>query len=406
MSYDLSVYCPDTPSMERVLLLIDNTRGLSWNKGTGLFDEPSSGVLVQRGAKATYSFTVDGPFNVIREDLPDEVAAALPSASTLFQVLVEGNDESEIAHGIRFAKKLAKACHGVAFDEQRQEMWPKSGMGATDVSPSHQHGDVVEFAWYCLADELPEDLPEIYVNLAREYIPEALPIRFGSFYPYQGDFARDGIDGLKREWEGSAAATLVLKTALPVKSASLKYITDPLMGDVRVMSMTIQRSALESGEFRARTKDFFVQFAIEIGAFHAHAEVIPVLPNGFYADIFRYSSTTCTSPSARYQWVGLKAHPQWWMWFGPLYVDMIRPYLTGHVKEYPEGIFHSWTESPSDRRQLSSLLPGPAHAWIPNEYSGVYENDHTIEPTELAQNVPPRLREARMPVNTPNNLGE
>ena len=75
--------------------------------------------------KRGYSFTVDGPFCVEADDLPEEIAAGLPDAATMFQVLVEGTQEAEIPHGVRFARKLAKACHGVVLDEQTSEIWPE-----------------------------------------------------------------------------------------------------------------------------------------------------------------------------------------------------------------------------------------------------------------------------------------
>jgi hypothetical protein len=171
-----------------------------------------------------------------------------------------------------------------------------------------------------------------------------------------------------------------------------------LKGDTRRMSMSMAREALNDDDVRARTKQFFLHFATEIGAFHAHAEVIPLLPSGHYADMFLSSATTFRSTEVRYEWVGLKSHPQWWMWFGPLYGDIVRPYLTGHIEEYPAGIFHSWTEKPADRNELTSLLPNPTATWIPDEFCGVYE-EGAVGPTSLAINVPPRLREVRMPLH-------
>lgn len=45
MSYDLTVYCPDSPTIDKVALLVGNTRGLHVDPENS--DE--SGVLVLRG---------------------------------------------------------------------------------------------------------------------------------------------------------------------------------------------------------------------------------------------------------------------------------------------------------------------------------------------------------------------
>ena len=402
MSYDLTVYCPEAPTIEKVLLLVGNTRGL-WCDPELSSAEASQGVLVHRGVKRSYSFTVDGPFAVEPEDLPDEVTAVLPEAATMFQVLVEGTVESEIVHGVRFAKKLAKACHGVAVDEQTEEVWPKPRVVTPAVPKVSPYKDLVDFSWYVLADEMPVDLPERYVRLAEEYLPEALPVRFGPFQPYQGNFARDGIEGLMREWK-DAYLSLIITTTFPVKHVSLRYLTDGLEGDTRGMSMSMAREALDDDDLRARTKEFFVRFAAEMGAFHAYAEVFPLVISGgvpgypiySYADTFRFSAPI-SDETKRYEWVGLQPHPQWWMWFGPLYADLVRPYLTGHLEEHPQGLFHSWTEKPADRRELTRLLPDPDQPWIPEEFSAVYEDNSAMFPTRLAANVPARLREVRMP---------
>lgn len=402
MSYDLTVYCPDSPTIDKVALLVGNTRGLHVDPD----NSNESGMLVLRGVKRSYSFTVDGPFAVEPEDLPEEISSVLPEAATMFQVLVEGTVESEIIHGVRFAKKLAKACHGVAVDEQTDEVWPKPRVvkpAAPKVSP---YKDLVYFSWYVLADEMPADLPERYVRLANECLPEALPVRFGHYHPYPGDFVRDGVEGLMRQWKDSPPLSLIITADFPVKHLSMKYRTDGSPGDSRRMAMSMAREALEDDDLRARTKEFFIRFASEMGAFHAYVEVVPLVITGGAPDdpIFEYADVTRSSAprsdeTRRMEWVGLQPHPQWWTWFGPLYSDLVRPYLTGHLEEHARGIFHSWTERPADRREITRVLLHPEQPWIPQEFCGVYEDEKAFFPTSLAINVPPRLREVRMPLH-------
>ena len=394
MSYDLTVYCPEAPTIEKVLLLVGNTRGL-WCDPELSSAEASQGVLVHRGVKRSYSFTVDGPFAVEPEDLPDEVTAVLPEAATMFQVLVEGTVESEIVHGVRFAKKLAKACHGVAVDEQTEEVWPQPRVSAPIVPKTYPRVDAVEFMWYFLADEMPDDLPQRYLRLTTDILPPARPDTFGSSYPYMGDSRRDRDEGFIAAFHPSDATPIYFYATYPVTSGSLDDIPSRRKGDVRLATLTMAREAFADERFRLAAKQFFLCFAQESNAFHANAEVVgnytlknQKLLRGSDAEQHRY----CVNQNT---WAGLQGHPQWWTWYGTLYAEIVRPHLTGHLEDYPAGIFHSWTEHPADRDALIHMLPDPGQPWIPAKYSPVYE-EGVVEPLSFAEWMPERLHEARV----------
>ncbi|WP_420180237.1 hypothetical protein [Paenarthrobacter sp. TA1.8] len=89
------------------------------------------------------------------------MTAAVLGAGVMYRVLVEGTDPVSIPHAVRFARRLAKGGNGAA-------------------------------RWYHLMDEVRDDFPQRYLDLARQYLPEALPKRFGSYEPLQGNLARDG----------------------------------------------------------------------------------------------------------------------------------------------------------------------------------------------------------------------
>lgn len=75
----------------------------------------------------------------------------------------------------------------------------------------------------------------------------------------------------------------------------------------------------------------------------------------------------------------------------PLYADIVRPYLTGHLEEHLEGIFHACAEAPADRHTISELLKDPSTPWIPAEYSPLYEKG-VVRPLSIAESMPQRLR--------------
>lgn len=392
VSYDLTVYCPGSPALDQVLLLVGNTRGIQADPAAPSTGDGPGLVQVLRGG---YSFTVDGPFALRPEDVPEEVSEILPNAETMCQVLVEGTVESEIPHGTRFARKLAKACHGVVLDEQTSEVWPQPRSNAPSAPKVYPRADAAEFTWYSLADEMPSDLPQRYLRLAEEHLPQALPTRFGTYDPPQGDFERDGKEGFVRAWEELIGKCLNLETTYPVTWAYLRAAREQLEGDVREIRMTVAHETLEDNAFRARAHLFFISVAIESRAFHATAEVVrnyalvgKELRSDSAAEMYRLSAL-------RRKWVGLKPHAQWWTWFGPLYADAVRPYLTGHREEHAEGIFHSWTDEPKDRDALVSFLPSQGTPWIPAEYSPDYE-EGVVQPLSIAETIPERLREVRV----------
>lgn len=395
LSYDLTVYSRDAQSLDPVVSLIESIRDLSMDSAMAVGDREGPGsVQVLRGVKRVYSFTIEGPFAVGPEDLPEEVSTVLPNASIMFQVLVEGTVESEIPHGVRFAHKLAKACKGVVMDEQTAEVWPQPKAPRASTVKVYPRVDAVEFAWYCLADELPHDLPQKYLALARELLPQAVPGRFGTHHPPQWDLKRDGDAAFSEAWQEPDSG-VSLKTTYPVTWVSLSTQKSTRKTDVRNMRMTVATEALENDSFRAAVKKFFIRFSEECHAFHATAEVLrnytlerKQLVSGPGAEEYR-------SLGLADGWVGLKPHPQWWMWFGPLYADTVRPYLTGHLEEHPQGIFHSWTEHPADRDELTGLLPDPAKPWIAEELTPVYE-EGIVSPVRKATYIPQRLREARV----------
>lgn len=394
MSYDLTVYCPDTPTADQVHLLVGNTRGLKVDPSDSMTEAGPDSVLVLRGVKSGYSFTVDGPFAVKPEDVPEEVLAVLPNAQMMFQVLVEGSVAAEIPHGVRFARKLAKTCHGLVLDEQTSEVWPQPRDTAPIVPKIYPRVDAVEFMWYFLADEMPDDIPQRYLRLTTEILPDARPDTFGSYYPYMGDIRRDGDEGFIAAFQ-SDSTPMHFYATYPVTSGSLDDIPSRRKGDVRLATLTMAREAFADERFRLAAKQFFLCFAQESNAFHANAEVVrnytlknQKLLRGPEAEQHRY----CVNQNT---WAGLQGHPQWWTWYGSLYAPMIRPHLTGHLEDHPDGIFHSWTEHPADRDTLTEMLPDPSQPWIPAEYSPVYE-DGVVEPLSFAESMPQRLREARI----------
>ncbi|MHA7304622.1 hypothetical protein ACX80E_05145 [Arthrobacter sp. TMN-49] len=65
-------------------------------------------------------------------------------------------------------------------------------------------------------NEMPMDLPGSYLALARKYLPEALPTRFGTYEPLQGKLVRDGDQAFSDMWLGNPTHTLYFDCPDPI----------------------------------------------------------------------------------------------------------------------------------------------------------------------------------------------
>lgn len=73
-------------------------------------DEQASGeglLVVVRGARRRYCFTVGLAAEIEPEDVSEDVAALVLEPRYFYELAVEGSSASEVPHAIRFARKLA-----------------------------------------------------------------------------------------------------------------------------------------------------------------------------------------------------------------------------------------------------------------------------------------------------------
>ncbi|MHA7306019.1 hypothetical protein ACX80E_12365 [Arthrobacter sp. TMN-49] len=368
MSYDLSVYATAPLGLDELLALVRSTAGLDV-EGDPASDADS--LMVVRGARRAYCFTIDGPFGVEPEDVPEDVTASIIGAKMVYQVLVEGSEEVSIPHAVKFARKLAKATSGAFLDEQSGDVWPKAkGSRVARPGEAGRATELVTVNFYTLTDDLPEDLPDSYISLARKYLPEALPRRFGTYEPHQGKLERDGDQAFTDVWREGQSGILFFTCEYPIAWGSM----DGPQRDKPVGQTTfyLDGAALSDPGWLDALRRFFVAFALKSKSFFASVEVLRNYEwvsrtyerlSGAEDDIW---------PIHVGEWKGFVPYPQSWTWFGPDLIDTVSPYLTGHREMYGDHLFHVLAEKPVDRGQLAALLPGPSQPWIPPELATPY----------------------------------
>ncbi len=236
--------------------------------------------------------------------------------------------------------------------------------------------DIVEVRWYHLMDEVRDDFPQRYLDLARQYLPEALPKRFGSYEPLQRNLARDGDQAFVKFFSEDCDVSTV--GSFPTAGAYFKGVFGGHMkqdrptrkGDVQVVSISIHRLALEDPRWREALERFFIAVAIELRSFYATAEVDSGWGwNGRSLWCYASKPSLYSQKEAWGQWLGLSPHPVWMAWFSPLYSDLVRPHLQGAVQKYPEGIMHRFGDGPLGREEIIERWP-EAGEWVPVELTG------------------------------------
>ncbi len=401
MSYDLAVYLPEALDAEVLAALVDASPGLQLEEIVdGSADGPRNWHIL-RGKKAAYCFTLEGPYLVEPEVVPYEVTAAVLGAGVMYSILVEGTDPGSIPHAVRFTKRLAKEANGAAQDLQTEEVWPKTSNRAAAKPERSTIVEMVEVRWYHLIDEINDDFPQRYLNLARRYLPEAVPKRFGNYEPLQGNLARDGDQAFVRAF--AEHNSVFTSSTFPIEGAYFAGVfggnwnQDRAIrnGDVQSVSFKIHRDVLEDPQWRDGFQRFFVAVAAELRSFYATAEVDPRRWEWTGRTLWSLPSpeTLFFQKTAWGRWQGLTAHPTWLAWFSPLYADLVRSHLIGSIEGYPGGLLHRFGDAPLDREQILERWPEAAQ-WVPAEFTLVPDPN---EDERFAQIMPERLTQMLLP---------
>jgi hypothetical protein len=337
MSYDLTVYGASGIEDDRMDAIVASIPGLAYGESG-----PGETQFV-RGKEEKYSFTVSGPHDIDPEDVPDDVVPHVLEPDAIWQVMVEGSDPAEVRPARRFAKALALAIGGVAVDEQTEEILGVRGARITH-RPSSELIRVLDMAWYSPASA--PNAAEVWLELAKKLLPEALPKRFGSVYPLQYRLDRDGDERFISVYADVARFT----ATLPCIDGGLY---SNLWGGNHVDTLKMTAAPLDDPRWRNTVRRFFVEYARRRGSVMATGEV---LRNHKLAGPPDHSWDLSDGLRGEDGILGLPANPIWWTWFGNDYLPLVVDYLPPeHTTFYDEGALYASTEEPSDRGQLAAL---------------------------------------------------
>ncbi|MFF2841011.1 hypothetical protein [Paenarthrobacter sp. NPDC057981] len=362
MSYDFRVYSSTTLDADTLGDIVASCSGLGIASGSDLDSIPMF-VPVERRGK--YAFTIDGPQAEDPGDVPPEVTASMLGISHSYDVSVEGSNSASIPVALQFVKKLAKATTGVAVDLQTSERWPASSSRKFVKPPRNQEIDIVSIYWYYLLDEAPKDLLLRFLQLARKYLPEALPRTYSAGSRKLGTYAGDD-EGLATAYAAEPFWGIRALPTPPVLNFAFNGTGTYKESDVRMVMMDVDRAALADPRWRDALQRFFIEFAHSSNSFFASAEVA----RGYFwsgKEVRSQPSTTEAAFTCLWSgtWCGLREWPQWWTWFSGPYKDLVHDSTVGETQTHGNGLFHALSSEPRNRDELYAAMPVPGTTWVP-----------------------------------------
>jgi len=397
MSYDLTVFGERSLSRAELIQIVRAGADMD------VVDSAEQGITVVRGKRASYCFTVDGPFDVEPEDVPEELALVAIGITVMYQVLVEGGAAVSIPHAVRFSKRLAASVNGAMLDQQSDAIWAGKANRTVPRPKGNERIDLIEMTWHFLPGVT--DLASLYLTTARKYLPEALPRRFGEFEPLQSKLETAGDSGFRGAADRSKGL-LFWKGTFPVIDGNLATRHwDGSLRSLPTFGLSLERSAFEEPKWRNALRALFVEFGREGRAYFASAEVIRNI--GWGGRSVWYDGKEENSYALiRYKegWMGLPPHPVWWTLFGREYAALVAPHIASE-SDLPddETIFHAWSDAPLDRDALTAMLPKTGFfkrarsPWLPEELTSTqlpFTPGHYPRPLAKASVIPESIRRA------------
>ncbi|MFB5284059.1 hypothetical protein [Peribacillus sp. Hz7] len=181
MSYNISIWSVNKTSFENEVFNQEKIK------------RQNNGIIYE---DKNWQITVSGPFEVMEEDIPEEVVGQLPGIKYFTEIILEPFDAPKRALQLvkKMTKILAQSSHGVVVNEQEGTISSPSGVKrletipAKDADPSY-----LLMTWWFMNDHtFIKDGFETFLDLMESMMPEALPRRYGIYEPPQFKLADKG----------------------------------------------------------------------------------------------------------------------------------------------------------------------------------------------------------------------
>ena len=122
--------------------------------------------------------------HVSAEDIPEEIANALPGIAYLIELNLEPADAPASARAKlgRLAKQLATACHGVVEDPQADSLTLGTRVRRLSALGKSEEATILKMGfWYESGPMTSDAAAADLLDLLSRYLPEVVPVRYGEF---------------------------------------------------------------------------------------------------------------------------------------------------------------------------------------------------------------------------------
>jgi hypothetical protein len=234
-----------------------------------------------------YVASLDGPFKVELEDLPDVVRARAVGVSVTYQL-----------GGTRNFKPAPAALI-----------------------------DVVRYAWYLRRADMATSIARDVLDELAARVPEALPRRFGGYEPLQFKLDVAGAEGFAEQWESESTGPF-WRGSRPCLGGSTFGLArelgrPPIPYPVGDITLSFDGRAIEDERWRQDLVELFLATVETTRAFCAVTQVDHNI--GYSGGNLWHGpeAETQWGSVVRSEWQGLPAAQPWLLWVGPMYKGLV-----------------------------------------------------------------------------------
>jgi hypothetical protein len=206
---------------------------------------------------------------------------------------------------------------------------------------------LVEFSWY---DGSPSSPVEDWLSVCTQYLPAAIPRRYGSYEPLPHRLDDPSAMGELTEEDD----LVFFSTAKPCVAGSFSRSPGIWTTSLGILAPPFREPRLQSA-----VRELFVAYAELRGCFLATAEVVARV--GWTGRSVWYdekSQSTVRLDDREGRFLGLPPYPVWWTWYGNAYRELVEPHLDpSEVVVRPTGLFHQASSDTTRRSKLPDPLP-------------------------------------------------
>ena len=172
----------------RLAECLNNDNDNGWTAGGSGWDYATKNWII----------SVASPTPVEPEDLPEEIAAALPGVAFMTGLILSPTAAPESARKRihRIADRIAQESHGAILDQQAGTLTLPTGVKRLAPLQSGQPASLLEMSWWFLSGPLMRKDFDSFLDLLAKRLPEALPRRYGTVEPPEFRLAETGIQHL------------------------------------------------------------------------------------------------------------------------------------------------------------------------------------------------------------------